>query len=569
MAGKLSLRLNRGVALVIVVGILILINIIGSYLRFSIDLTEEKRYTLTDATKELLSEVDNPIHFEVLLGGDFPAGFKRLQRATREMLEEFRSHNSYIDFTFKDPNEGSKEQLAAFREQLSQEGVLPTNLRIKDQGSTVEKLIYPYALMTTTGRALPVNLLESEVPGMPPDLILNNSVALLEYKLASAIERQMRQKMPNIVLLKGHGELKEEQTLELWKMLRPSYNLAFLDLDSVFRINPAVDLLIISKPLGPFSEPDKFKIDQYVMKGGRIIWLIDPLSVNLDSIRSQGNYIPLEFDLNIDDLLFNYGARVQKNLVLDMECSGIPLQVGVVGGTPQYDIFPWFYHPTVIPTSSHPIVKNLSPVHFEFPASVDTIKTSTSIEKTILMASSDYTRMQYPPVQLSFEILRYDPDPSKFDKPSQPFVVLLEGVFPSHFTNRVPQAFLDSLTVLDDPFRPESQPTSMIVVGDGDLFRNPFNLVAQESRPMGYNIYDRRQYANKDLALNMVEYLLDKRGLIEARSREVRLRMLDKVRASEEKLFWQVLNLVGPLLFVLLTGILYYLVRRRRFTHFS
>jgi ABC-2 type transport system permease protein len=568
MTGKISMKLNRSATLLIVVGILVLINIIGGYLRFSIDLTEEKRYTLTDATKQLLSEVDNPIHFEILLGGDFPAGFKRLQRATREMLEEFRSHNSYIDYTFKDPNEGSKEQIAALREQLSQDGVLPTNLRIKDQGSTVEKLIYPYALMTTSAGALPVNLLESEAPGMPPDLILNNSVALLEYKLANAIERQMRRKMPNIVFLKGHGELNEEQTIELRKLLRPSYNLAFLDLDSVFRINPAVDLLIVSKPRGPFSEPDKFKIDQFVMKGGKVMWLIDPLSVNLDSIRSQKNYIPLEFDLNIDDMLFNYGARVQKNLVLDMECSGIPLQVGVVGGTPQYDMFPWYYHPAVVPSSSHPVVKNLSPVHFEFPASVDTIKTRTAIDKTILMASSVYTRMQYPPVQLSFEILRYDPDPSKFDKPSQPFVVLLEGTFPSHFNNRVPQAFLDSLVVLDDPFRSESQATSMIVVGDGDLFRNHYSYMTQESRPMGYNIYDRRQYANKDLALNMIEYLLDNRGLIEARSKEVKLRLLDKVRASEEKLFWQSLNLVGPLLFVLLTGIIYYFVRRRRFTHF-
>lgn len=556
---------NRRLGLFLSLGILLALNILGSYFYFTIDLTEEKRYTLTQSTLELLDDIPGPIYAEVLLGGSFPAGFKRLQRSTREMLDEFRSRNGFVDYTFQDPNDGSPEEVQQLRLELSKQGVFPTNLRIKESGETVEKMIYPYVVFSYAGRSVAVNLLESEVPGMPPEAILNNSISLLEYKMASALQRLIRTEKQNIVFLKGHGELSPEQTADIRREIRPYYNFSFLHLDSVFRIPQEVNLLIVARPRGPFSEPDKFKIDQFVMKGGKVMWLIDPLSVSLDSMRGRPQYIPLEYDLNIDDLLFRYGARIQKNLVLDMECSGIPMQVGVVGGTPQYDLFPWFYHPAVMPRENHPVVKNLSRVHFEFPASVDTIKTKSAVEKTILMSSSPYTRMQYPPVQLNFEILRYEPDPEKFDKPSQPLVVLLEGRFASNYENRVPQAFLDSLAALGETYQTESVPTAMIVAADGDLIRNPYNPLTEEARPLGYNTYDRKQYANRELILNMIEYLLDQNGLIEARSREVKLRLLDKVRVNAEKLQWQLINLLAPLILLGLTGLFFHLWRKRRY----
>jgi ABC-2 type transport system permease protein len=565
MSKKVILSWNRRFALLLSLAILLALNILGSYFFFTIDLTEEKRYTLTPSTRELLQEIPAPIYAEVMLGGSFPAGFKRLQRSTREMLDDFRARNGFIDYTFKDPNTGTPEEIQTLRSELGKQGIFPTNLRIKESGETVEKLIYPYVIFSYAGRSVMVNLLEAEMPGIPPETILNNSISLLEYKFASAIHRLIRTDKPNVVFLKGHGELSPEQTADIRREIRPFYSFSHLELDSVFRINSAVDLLIVARPRGPFSEPDKFKIDQFVMKGGKVLWLIDPLNVSLDSMRGKPAYIPLEYDLNLDDLLFKYGARIQKNLVLDMECSGIPMQVGVAGGSPQYDLFPWFYHPAVIPRSDHPVVKNLNRVQFEFPASVDTIKTRTPVEKTILISSSPYTRLQYPPVQLSFEILRYDPDPDKFDKPAQPLVVLLEGVFPSHFENRVPQAFLDSLESLGEPYRTESLPTAMIVAGDGDLIRNPYNPLTQEAKPLGFNPYDRQQYANRELILNMIEYLLDQRGLLEARSREVRLRMLDKVRVEKEKTAWQVLNLLGPLVLLGLSGLIFNFWRRRRY----
>jgi ABC-2 type transport system permease protein len=562
---KTLAELNNWVSLLLMLGILLGINIASSYIRFTIDLTEEKRYTLTKATVEVLKEIQGPVYAEVMLGGNFPAGFKRLQRATLEMLQDFRRQNPYLEYSFTDPNDGSPEQIAQLRENLAKEDVFPTNLRIKEQGETVEKLIYPYVIFTYAGRRVPVNLLESEVPGMPPELILNNSIALLEYKLITAIQRLNRTTLPNVVFLKGHGELSPEQTVDFRRDLRTFHSFAFLELDSVFRINPAVDLLVIAKPRGPFSEPDKFKIDQFVMQGGKVLWLIDPLHVSLDSLRPRGSYIPLEYDLNLDDLLFKYGVRVQRNLVLDLECSSIPMAVGMIGDRPQFDLLPWFYHPVVVPRSDHPMVKNLGPIHFEFPATIDTIKTKTDVTKTLVLQTSPHTRLQYPPVQLSFEILRYDPDPSKFDKGEQTLGVLLEGTFASNYENRVPQAFLDSLDALGEPFKAQSKPTAMIVISDGDVIRNPWNPTTQEARPLGFNPYDRRQYANKDLALNMVEYLLDNRGLIAARSREVKLRLLDKVRTKEEKRYWQILNIGGPIIILLLTGLLYSYWRKRKY----
>ncbi len=565
MTSRFKAQLQGNVSLFLYLGILVAINVLAAAIPFSWDLTEDKRYTLTTSTRTLLEEVDGPVYVDVLLGGDFPAGFKRLQRATREMLDDFRGETGFLDYTFTDPNTGTKEQINALREEFAKQGMNPTNLRIKESGETTEKLIFPYAVISYGGRSVPVNLLEAEMPGLPPEVVLNNSISLLEYKLSSALFRLIRSEKPNIVFVRGHGELIPEQTSDLRRELRPYYSFSYLTLDSVFRVHPEVDLLIIAKPRGAFSEPDKFKIDQYIMKGGKAIFLIDPLNISLDSMRMSRDFLPMEYDLNLDDLLYKYGVRVEKNLVLDLECSRIPLQVGMVGNNPQYDLFSWYYHPAVQSQLAHPMVKNLNRINFDFPASLDTIQTKTAVQKTILLTSSEYSRLQYPPVQIGFDILRYEPDPSKFNKGPQPLAILLEGRFPSNYENRVPQVFLDSLEARGEVFQAISEPTGVVVVSDGDIIRNPYNPQTNEAKALGYNIYERRQYANKDFALNMIEYLLDQRGLIEARSRDVRLRLLDKVKVTEDKTYWQVLNLGLPLLLLILFGVGFHFWRKRRY----
>ncbi|MFT5801481.1 MAG: ABC-2 type transport system permease protein, partial [Nonlabens sp.] len=339
------------------------------------------------------------------------------------------------------------------------------------------------------------------------------------------------------------------------------YNTGRIVLDSVVKIGKEAAVVIVAKPRGPFSEKDKFKIDQYIMQGGKVLWLIDPLVVNLDSLQGRQRYIPFEYPLELEDMLFRYGVKIKSNLILDMECSNIPMNTGN-----NLEMYPWYYHPIPVPRSSHPIVKSLDRVNLLFPSTIDTFRTKTNIKKTILLESSKYTRTQMTPVQLNFEILRYKPEPDKFNKGAQPMAVLLEGTFSSLFQNRVKKEFVDRLEEMGEEFYKESVDTKMIVVSDGDIARNlVVNYETEEVKPLGFNKFDRRIYANRDFLINALEYLIDENGVIEARSKEVKLRMLDKVKAKEESTKWQIVNVVLPVVFLGLFGLVFNFWRRRKY----
>ncbi len=337
-------------------------------------------------------------------------------------------------------------------------------------------------------------------------------------------------------------------------------------MDTIVQIKNVIDLLIVARPRLAFDEKTKFKIDQYIMNGGKVLWLIDRLAVSLDSLRRPGNaYVPYDYNLNLEDQLFKYGARIQPNLVLDMECSKIPLQTGMVGKTPQYDDFPWFYYPLITPKSNHPVVKSLDRVNLYFPSSIDTIQTKTKVHKEILLSSSKYSRLQPNTSRLNFEILRYDAEPERFNKPFQPVAVLLEGTFPSLYENRVSSEMEQGLTSLGLKYVPVSKETRQIVVSDGDIARNAYNPTTGEMRPLGFNVYERRIFANKNFLVNSIEYLIEGRGIIEARAREVKLRLLDNIKVKEEKTYWQVVNTLVPILLLAAFGLLYIWYRKRRF----
>lgn len=558
--------------LLLFAGVLLFLNILanarigGRALYAAVDMTEEQRYTLTGATRNLLENLDDVVYVKVLLEGDFPAGFKRLQAATRDVLDDFRSASGYIEYEFEDPGAGTTEQVNQRREQLSKDGVNPINLRVKGVEGTSEKLIYPYAVIYYKNRNFIVNLLENEMPGVPPEVTLNNSVGLLEYKLANAIQKLQLARKPNIVFTSGQGELNPMETADLEKSLREFYETGRVNLDSVVSIGPEAAALIIAKPTLPFSEKNKFKIDQYIMGGGKVLWLLDKVAVSLDSLRGRQNYYPNEYDLNLDDMLFKYGLRIQPDLVLDIQCSTIPLATGMVGNAPQFDYFRYPYHLVVAPQSNHPVVKSLGAVNLLYASSIDTsVQTKTGVEKTVLLQSSRNTRVQLIPVEMNFDFLRYDLDPTKFDQGPRVLALALEGVFPSVYENRVTASMLDGLNQLGLEFRPQSEPTRMIVVSDGDVAKNKINPSNQSFSPLGYNEFDRFLFANKDLLLNSLEYLLDDNGVIAARGKEVRLRLLDTVRAKQESAFWQLLNIGLPLAFLAAFGLLYNWVRRRRF----
>jgi len=544
-------------------GILLFVNILANSFYTHFDLTEEKRFTLTKPTRTMLREQKSQVYVQILLEGEFPAGFKRLQTATREMLDDFRSETGYIDYQFEDPALGTLEEVNGRRKALTELGIQPVNLRVADQSESSQKIIYPFAIFRLGSRQVIVKLLENESATLNPEEVINNSVTLLEYKFANAIKKLQAPSRPVILFTKGHDELNELQLGDLDRSLRTFYDTDRISLDSVVQIRPdECALLVVAKPQTAFSERDKFKIDQYVMQGGRVMWLIDRLNAGLDSMRATRRFIPTDYPLNLEDILFKYGVRIQPDLVLDLECSKIRLVVGQVGNTPQFEAFPWFYHPAVLPNGKHPIVKNLDRVDLHFCSSIDTVRTKTPVKKTVILSSSKYSRLQFSPIDLSFDILKYEPDPTKFDKGKQSVGVLLEGIFPSAFENRVTEDMQNGLKQLGMEFRPVSEPTRMLVISDGDVAANYVRDAAQKQwLPLGFNHMENVTYANKELMLNAIEYLIDPNGVIAARTKEVKLRLLDSVRAKKQGNMWRALN-VG--LFLVLLGIFGWFFNWRR-----
>lgn len=412
-----------------------------------------------------------------------------------------------------------------------------------------------------------VKLLENNSPSLSPDEVINNSVTLLEYKFANIIKKLRTPKRSVILFTRNHGELNELQTADLERGLQQFYDTDRITLDSVVQLKPEeCALLVVARPRSAFSEKDKFKIDQYAMNGGRVLWMLDQMNARLDSMSLGGKFISTPYDLKLEDILFKYGVRINSDVVLDLQCTKIPLQIGQSGNQPQYQLFDWYYHIAAQPEGTHPVVKNLDRVEFDFASSMDTLRTKTPVHKTVLMRSSQYSRMQFNPVELNFEILKYDPDPAKFDKGRQNLAVLLEGTFPSAFENRVSEELLMGMKQLGMEFKSASVPTRMIVVSDGNVAANFVrDAEKKQTLPLGFNRFEQTTYANKDFIINAIEYLIEPNGVIEARSKEVKLRLLDTVRAKDEQNFWRGLNLALPLVFLAVFGWLFNWLRKRRY----
>ncbi|MEJ6693888.1 MAG: gliding motility-associated ABC transporter substrate-binding protein GldG [Saprospiraceae bacterium] len=558
------------IKLIIIAAILIVINIIAGYVHSYIDLTEEKRFTLAESTTNLLYEVEDRIIIKVLLEGKFPASFKRLQQATREMVGEFRDENSDIDYVFEDPTDGDMDNVNNRIRSLAELGVVGRSLTYFEGKEKVQKLVFPYALVQYGDREVIVNLLETASGPEDEESMLNKSVSLLEYKLANAIQKITARNQGNIVFTSGQGELEPKYRTSLKNELSRFYNIGDLPLDSITSIGQEADLVIVARPTKEFSLKNQFKLDQYVMNGGKIIWLIDKMDAHLDSIQKYKFYVPKEYPLGLDDMWFKYGARIQPNFVLDLQSTAIPQVIGQSGGRPQTQLFPWFYHPLVAPASTHPIVKNLDRVNMYWPSTIDTIQTKTHVQKTVLLASSQYSRYQMNPVRLNFEILKVEPDPSKFNKGRQPVALMLEGQFPSLFENRVDESFKKTLESINQPFRAVSVPTKQLIVSDSDFAANWFNERTQESYPMGYNPYlpqgQNIFQGNQDFMINTIEYMISEGGVLEARNREVKLRLLNGPKVREEQTIWQLINIGLPLLFIILFGLVYNYLRRRKYS---
>ncbi len=566
MVNKQAKKIQDITQLILVFAILIVVNVIAQYFYKQFDLTGDKRFTLTNATETLIENQEDLIFVRVLLDGDFPAGFKRLQTSTREMLQKFRAVNPNFEYEFSDPLEGSLDEVNAIKTEMAKDGIVPVNLTVKDGDEISQKLIYPFAIFNIGQRNVVVNLLEQQSAELSDEQVLNNSISLLEYKFADAIQKLNLTEKPNILFTEGNGELKDQQLASLTTSLKSFYNTGRLDLDSIYRIEKELDLLVVAAPKEKISLKNQFKIDQYIMNGGKVIWLIEKLEVSLDSISVQRFHVPKLIETDLDDMFFRYGIRIQPNLILDLECSRIPQVIGQQGGKVQTELFYWYYHPLIASNSNHPMVKNIDRVNMFFPSSIDTVKTKFDLKREVILKSSNYSRYQMYPMRLNFEILKYAPEPDKFDKGAQNVAVLVEGKFESFFKNRVDADSEATLKKLGSTFKDISIETKQLFVSDADFTKNLYDVNSSRISRIGYNRWEKQEYpGNADFILNAIEYMLDQNGVLESRAKEVKLRLLDKVKTKNEKLKWQLINLGLPLLVLLIFGFAFNFWRRRKY----
>ena len=561
--------LSDGLQVVLATALLVIVNLLATYLPGRVDLTEERRFTLTPATERILGNVDEPVYVDVLLEGEFPAGFARLRTSVEEMLRDFSNVNGNIDYGFTDPSEGTLEQVNTVRKQLAEGGLKPINFQVQTADGRSERLLWPYAILSYANRRVTVNLLENNIPGQSPDVAVNNSVSLLEYKLANGIQKMLAVKRPLIAMVQGHGELAPLQLRDFTDALDPYYSVGRVDLDTLYTVGPEqIGALIIAEPRTPFSERAKFVLDQYVMRGGRVLMMLDKLSINLDSLRGRPEFIPPDHPQNLDDLLFKYGIRVEPNLVLDLQNTRIPVVTGQVGNAPQFELRPWPYHVLATPSPLHPITKSLQPIQLYFPSEIDTtVRTKTAVEKTVLLSTTPNSLVRFSPARISLEDVRYYLERERFNKGAVPLAVLLEGTFSSLYENRVGSDFAAGLARLGQDFRASGTGAKVIVVADGDVGKNAVDPEQEAFRPLGYNEFEEYVFDNKDFLVNAMEYLLDDSGVISARNREVKLRLLDGPRAKDEATWWRFVNIGLPLLVLAIAGLAYRYLRRRRYAY--
>jgi ABC-2 type transport system permease protein len=548
------------------ISIMISIGIFTNAIFTRFDFTKEKRYTISIISRNVLDSLSQPIKITVYLQGDLTGGMKRLQRATNDMLSDLQAYSHRkLEFEFVDPVKGlSAEQQTQATQDLEAKGIEPTVLSVKTDDGLTQKTIFPGAMVSANGKDIPVKLLYQQTQmGLSADEQLNNSIQNLEYAFTSAIKKVTQGGKPQIGFTTGHDELNDVQLNDAMKSLSDGFEVGRVDLKSInFNDLFKIKLIVIPKPEKPFTEAEKFKLDQYIMRGGKVVWAIDQVSAELDSLRGHGGeQLAFPKQLNLDDQLFIYGIRINYDLIADISCMQIPISTGNIGGQAQIQMVPWLFYPIFMPLSKHPIVKNLDGIASEFASTIDVLDIK-NVNKTILLASSPFSKKLTAPHMLSLQAIEQEPDPKAFQGQPKSTAVLLEGQFASDFKNRpVPQGVQENIVPIAD-----SKPTKMIVISDGDIFKN--QVAADGSPyPLGYDHYTRQNFGNKNLLLNIADYMTDDSGLISLRNKEIKLRLLNRARIRSEKLYWQVINTIIPLLLVLIFAIFQHYMRKRRYAH--
>jgi ABC-2 type transport system permease protein len=539
-------------SLFLIIG-LIAINVINQSFYQRFDLTQDQRYTLSETTKTILSKVDKPLFITVYLEGDFPSEFKRLQVETLQYLEELAAKNSNIIINFENPDEQ--------REDLIKRGMMPSQLTVEEEGKLSEAIIFPWAEINFGYQTKTISLLPTAIVASQEEQ-LQKAIENLEYSFSNAISSITQKEQKTIAFLSGNGQLADIYLISFLSKVSKKYKLAKFTLDSVVK-NPqktlqelnAFDLAIIAKPTQKFTTEEKFTLDQFIVNGGKTLWMIDNVQADQDSLLTTGKMLAYPRDLDLTDLLFSYGIRINTTLIKDLYAAKIALATGKVGNQTQFQNLDWFYHPLVSGNPNNAITKNIVPVRLQFANQIDTLK--NNIKKTPLLMSSPLTQKIGTPTIIELQSIADEPLEQEYVSGHQLFAVLLEGNFKSAYKNRI-KPFETSV------FKENSSTNKMIVIADGDIAKN--QVLKGKPTDLARDKWTNEEFGNKDFLLNSVDYLLDDTGLIELRNKTLKINVLDKQKAYKERIFWQFLNVAFPLILLFTFGFVFNYLRKRKYS---
>ena len=554
---------NNLKSVLIILAVVLLLNAIGNSFFHRFDLTQDKRYTLSPTSLNIIKQVQNPLYIKVYMQGDLPAEFKRLQLETKQLLEEFQAYNSNIVFEFVDPLENEDASMDNIKE-LYRKGLTPINITVDDKGKQSQAMVFPWAIAIYDNKEVNIPLLKNIMGASTTQKVIG-SVQHLEYSIAEGLNKITKAKQKKIAVIKGNGELQDILMAKFLLQVRESYHIGPFTLDSVAKSPVAslkalekYDLAVIAKPTETFSDAEKQVLDQFIINGGKTLWLIDQVTAEMDSLYdSSGTTLAYPKDLNLNDMFFKYGIRINPDLVKDEQGSPIKLATGEQGSATQFQEFNWKFAPQVYPNSLHPIVKNLGGIKFDFANSIDTLK--NGIKKTILLQSSQYSKKIGTPYEISLNSVVEETSPRDYaNKGKIPLAVLLEGSFHSMFENRV-------LPFEQKTFQATGKENKMIVISDGDLIKNQLDKNFQPVE-LGYDQRSGNLYDNKDFLINCVNYLLDDTGLINIRSKDLDLPLLDKEKVYENYTRTQLITIGLPIVILLFFGVVFTFLRKRKYS---
>lgn len=541
---------------------LIVINLISHFFFKRFDLTQDKRYTLSETTLNIIKNADSPLYIDVYLDGNFPPEFKRLQNETKQLLEEFSAYNSNIVFQFKNPIEKETMRVEVMKEFYAR-GMQPLSITVEDKGKQSQEVVFPWAQATYDDKFTKVSLLKNLMGASTEEKVIS-SVQHLEFGFAEAITKITKEKQKKIAVIKGNGELIEPLIADFLTTVKESYYIGPFTLDSVAK-QPVqtlaalkkYDLALIAKPTEAFSEAEKQVLDQFIMNGGKTLWLVDAVSADMDSMFNEtGTILAHPRELNLTDLFFKYGIRMNSLLIKDEYATPIKIASGNQGSETQLQQYNWKFSPFIYPTSTHPIVKNMEGIKFEFSSPIELLK--NDVKKTVLLSSSEYSKTIGTPSPISLSLINEETTPEEYaGKGLLPVAVMMEGKFKSAYQNRV-------LPFADKTFQSVGKETKMIVISDGDVIKNQFD----KGMPLelGFDKWTNQLYGNKEFLLNCVNYLLDDNGLINIRSKDVDLPLLNKEEVYANYTSAQLITVGLPILILAIFGFLFTYLRKKRYS---